>query len=166
MYNVGMNTKNIKIIIGIIAVVIVGVAIIGSLRQKANIENTESVEGITNSTSTKKSVSAVITEGVPFGTENVSIISGISTQNMGSSNVIVSWVTSLPVITEIHFSDVPLKQDVARQMIRDTKLKTTHAVELTSLAPFTTYYYTIVSANAKEKIATSTAQGLFKTIQK
>lgn len=156
-----MNIKKIQIIIGAIVVAVIATVIMLSQKQ----ELVDSIDLVPTSgqisTSTEKSVSVFIQAQ---GDVSASVISGIQTQNINSSNVIVSWITSVPVKTEILFATVPPAQNVVLQMIRDTKLKMTHAVELTSLAPNTTYYYTIVSSG--DKIATTTIQGLFKTINK
>ena len=165
MYNSDMNTKKIQIIVGIIAIVLIGFAIIGGFKQKTDIvETTQSVDApATSSVSVSIQTGDVTVDGKKVNMDKVATISGIKTESMGPSNFIVSWVTDLPVATEIHFGSTPPGPSVMWQMLRDTKLKTVHAVELTSLSPVATYYYSILSVNAKEQIATTTAPGVFTT---
>lgn len=162
-----MDTKKVQIVIGIIAlVVIIGVGITVGFKQKTNVEDAGQPANISATSSVSASIQKgeVTIDGKKL-TDKVANISGIKTENMGPSNVIVSWVTDRPVATEIHYSLTPPAPGVAWQMLRDQKPKTVHAVELTSLTPGTAYYYIIFSVNAKEQIATTTAPGIFTTVK-
>jgi len=162
MYNSDMNTKKIQIIIGIIAIVLIGFAIKAGFKSAAVTETAQPVDTpATSSISVSIQKGDVTVNGKKI-VEKVATISGIKIEPMGPSNFIVSWITDRPVATEIHYGSTPPGPGVMWQLLRDTKLKTVHAVELTSLSPGTTYYE-IFSVSAKEQIATTTAPGIFTT---
>lgn len=141
-----MNKRTTQVIIGVIALVLIGWAVTVNL---------------------KKTEIPTVSEGqnTLLDSNGTAVATNLKVEILSGTSVMVSWVTDFPGTSEVYFSTVPLKVGDKQMEVKDPILNTKHTVELTHLVPSTKYYFSLVSTNPQNKTK-AIIEGEFVTSKK
>ncbi len=100
---------------------------------------------------TLKRINVLLTGG------NMLSFSEVSAVNLNNDTTRISWTTDVPATTKLYYSTTtPLTSGASAYAVYDSRLSTSHAVDVGHLLPSTTYHYLLVSSNGVGTATSST----------
>lgn len=99
----------------------------------------------------------------PIADALVPVISAISTSNISSTTVMISWLTNEPSTSKIYYATTTPVNFATALTVSNSSLVTSHTFGLTGLASSTTYYFALESKDAVLNTATTSTQSFVTT---
>lgn len=89
------------------------------------------------------------------------VISGVNVSGITETSAIITWITNEPATCQVEYGTT---ETYGLMATGNSSLSTTHSVILGRLNPDTTYYFKIISKDARGNISVLTSNQTFKTL--
>ena len=121
----------------------------------------ESKDAALNTSTT--STQSFVTAAPPVADTLAPVISAISTSNISSTTVMISWLTNEPSTSKIYYATTTPVNLGTALVVSNNSLVASHSLGFTGLASSTLYYYVLESVDAASNTATTTTQSFATT---